>query len=540
MRPCALVVAMLLSLSAATAVTAAGGTHQDLVKLFAEWRAFQPPQITDGVPDYTAAAMKRQHAGLARLVARLEALRPDGWSIPEQVDWQLVRAEMNGLDFDHRVLRPWSRNPCFYRVLWVEQSDTPAHEGHGQAAAIDLWTYSFPIPADRIGAFRTWLRAVPGTLAQAKGNLVEGATDLWRFGIRQKKAESRILGELVETLRKHHPELVPDAERARAAVDDFSAWLERKAPSMTGPSGIGRADYDWYMRKVHLSPYTWEDDRALHERELARAGAQLALQRNLNRARPELQPIASAAAYQAAYAEAVSEYMKFLETNEVLTIKPYMDPSLRERAGGYQEPADRDFFAQVDFRDPLVMRCHGSHWFDLARMAKEPHPSEIRRGPLLYNIWDSRAEGFATGNEEMMMNAGLFEKHPRAKELVSILVANRAARGLAGLRQNSREFTADEARKFAHDWTPNGWLKEDGDTNWMEQLLYLEQPGYGSSYLTGKAQIERLLMERQRTLGDKFSLREFMDEFNAAGLIPVSLIRWQMTGDGSEVKRLTR
>lgn len=516
------------------------GSYVDLVTLFGEWRAFQQPRITNGVADYSKPAMQRQAAELPRFVARLEALTPDRWPVPEQIDWQIVRAEMNGLDFDHRVLRPWSRNPCFYRIFWDAQSDTPAHEGHGQAAALELWTYTFPIPADRLGAFRTWLQGVPATLEQARSNLVEGATDLWMFGVRLKRTESRTLADLIKTLQQHHPALVPDAERARKSVDDFAAWLEAKAPSMKGPSGVGKADYDWYMRKVHLSPFTWEDDRALHERELARAGAQLALQRNLNRGLPESAPIATAEEFKRRFASDVTEYMRFLADNEILTIKDYMDGSLREREGGFQAPGDRDFFAQVDFRDPIVMRCHGSHWFDLARMAREPHSSPIRRGALLYNIWDSRAEGFATANEEMMMNAGLLEKRPRSKELISILVANRAARGLAGLKQHSRELDANQARRFAHDWTPNGWLKEDGETNWMEQLLYLEQPGYGSSYLTGKAQIERLLMERQRALGDRFSLKGFMDRFGASGLIPVSLIRWEMTGDGEEIKRLTR
>jgi hypothetical protein len=30
------------------------------------------------------------------------------------VDLHIVRAEMNGLDFFHRVTRPWARDPVFY------------------------------------------------------------------------------------------------------------------------------------------------------------------------------------------------------------------------------------------------------------------------------------------------------------------------------------------------------------------------------------------------------------------------------------------
>ena len=92
----------------------------------------------------------------------------------------------------------------------------------------------------------------------------------------------------------------------------------------------------------------------------------------------------------------------------------------------------RGFFSEVSYRDPLTMRTHGHHWFDLAMMAAEPHPSPIRSTPLLYNIWDSRAEGVATGMEEWMMNAGLFDDSPRSRELIYILVAQRAARAISG------------------------------------------------------------------------------------------------------------
>ena len=64
----------------------------------------------------------------------------------------------------------------------------------------------------------------------------------------------------------------------------------------------------------------------------------------------------------------------------------------------------------------------------------------------------------------------------------------------------------------------------------FEQHLYLQQPGYGISYLTGKIEVEKLLAERKQQLGERFTMRQFMDEFNAVGLIPTSLLRWELTG----------
>ena len=82
-------------------------------------------------------------------MARLAAIDSTQWPVEQRIDYELVRAQMNGLDFDIRVLQPWARDPAFYMSIWTEQSDTPAHEGPAHHAIIELWTYSFPLsPAD--------------------------------------------------------------------------------------------------------------------------------------------------------------------------------------------------------------------------------------------------------------------------------------------------------------------------------------------------------------------------------------------------------
>jgi uncharacterized protein (DUF885 family) len=136
----------------------------------------------------------------------------------------------------------------------------------------------------------------------------------------------------------------------------------------------------------------------------------------------------------------------------------------------------------------------------------------------------------ATAMEEWTMTAGLLDGRPRGREIFWIGIAQRAARAIAGLRMQANEWTIEEAVRFAAAQTPRGWLRADGDTVWGEQQLYLEQPGYGTSYLTGKALLEDLLAERAGQLGSGFTLKGFVDEVNASGMIPVSLIRWETTG----------
>jgi Bacterial protein of unknown function (DUF885) len=513
-------------------VALAAGTS-DLVSLFSEWREFQKAKLVNGVPDYTAAAMARQHRELRDYQRRLVSLDPSAWPVPQQVDYQIVRAEMNGLDFDHRVLRPWARNPDFYVTVFTDETDQPAREGPHASSGIELFRYSLPRDADELASR---LAPIPALLQQARGNLDGNARDLWVHGIRLVKAQREALGDL-EGKASGQAHLGGAVRRAIDATDAFVAWLEQQAHSKTGPSGIGVDNYDWYLANVQLVRYRWADEVLLMQRELARARASLALEEAKNRALPQEVPINSPEEHARRFDAAVTEYMAFLAQRDVLTIRKDMEPALRTHVGQYTASRPLEFFTEVDYRDPVLMRTHGYHWFDLERMEHDPHPDPLRRGALLYNIFNTRTEGFATAMEEMMMQMGLCDSRPRSRELVYILLAQRAARALGELRMHGNQASLEDAAKFASANTPRGWLRLSGRTVWGEQHLYLQQPGYGTSYLIGKLEFDDLL---SRKLGDGTTLRQFMDEKDARGLIPVSLLRWEMTGDASRVPGLQR
>lgn len=529
------VILMSLAVSAAACggaeVAPPSTSYDDLTALFTEWREFQQPALVDGVPDYSAAAMTAQHETLAGFQARLAAIDPSGWPIARQSDHHIVRAEMNGLDFDHRVIRPWARDPAFYVTVFPSESDQPAREGHYARGGIELWRHSTPLDPASIAEIGAGMRSIPAMLAQARVNLVGTGQDLWTYGTRSIRRQSDDLARFAAGLTAPGVEdLRADVERARGATDEFAAWLDEQASSKTDPSGIGRDNYDWYLRHVMLLPYTWADEVTLMERELARALSSLALEELRNAGLPPATPVASAEEYARRFDAGVTAYMWFLQNRGILTVRPDMEPALRERAGTFTA-GFREFFGEVDHHDPQVMRTHGFHWFDKAWMRNVSHPSPIRQVPLLYNIFITRTEGHATGWEEMMLQAGMFDDRPRTRELIYILLAQRAARALGDLRMHGRVASLEEAAVFTSGQTPRRWLSLDGQLVRNEQHLYLRQPGYGTSYVIGKIQIEQLLADRKRQLGTGFTMRAFMDEFTAAGLVPISLIRWELTGE---------
>src|SRR5688572_739308 len=163
-----------IAMTAAPAIAApakAAARHSQLVELFADWRAFNHPQIVRGKPDYSAAAMTAKAARLPEFRARLAAIDTAGWSASQRGDRRLVEAEMNGLDFFLRVLTPWSRDPGFYQTVFADMSDVPAHEGTFGEPNIDLYKFNYPLsPADD-ARLTELLGAIPGLLADARVNL---------------------------------------------------------------------------------------------------------------------------------------------------------------------------------------------------------------------------------------------------------------------------------------------------------------------------------------------------------------------------------
>jgi hypothetical protein len=522
----------------ATSTAAKSTRYEDLTTLFGEWRSFQQPKRVDGAPDYSAAAMAAQARDLAGFAERLAAIDPGSWPIPQQVDYYVVRAEMNGLDFDHRVLKPWANNPAFYVTVYGDESDQPAREGPLAAGGVELWKYKLPLSATDAAEIGAGLQPIPKLLEQAKTSLTGNQKDLWTYGVKAMKAQSAELTSFAAKLGDTQPDPKAAIEKARAATDALAAWLEGQASGKTGRAGIGVDNYNWYLKNVQLAPYTWQDEVTLMERELARSSASLALEEQKHRKLPPQIPVASIAEHDQRFGAAVTEYMAFLKDHDILTIRPDMEPGLRAHLGTFS-PDPREFFGEVDARDPEIMRTHGYHWFDKGWMANVGHPSPVRKVPQLYNIFNTRTEGFATAFEELMLQAGMFDARPRSRELVYILVAERAARALGDLRMHSNELTLEQASQFASDHTPRGWLAMTGNLVRSEQHLYLQQPAYGTSYVIGKIETDKLITERRRQLGDAFTMKRFLDEFNAAGLVPISLLRWELTGHvPDDVKRM--
>jgi hypothetical protein len=516
-----------------TNVNSSGG-YDDLVTLFKEFREFHKPKMTNGIPDYSAAAMEEKKLGLKQYQDKLAAIDVSAWAVSQQVDYQLVRAEMNGMEFYHRVLKPWSRDPCFY---------LPSQGGAGPVIRIGLRIPdNLPLPENKIEEFGTKLKAIPGMYEQAKNNLTDGAKDFAIMAIRSAKEEGDEYKKLADRLAEYHPDLAAEATRAQKAVEEYGVWVEENLDRMTGIAGVGKENYNWWLKNVHLFPYTWEDCLDVVEREDNRVITFLKLEENRNRKLPPIKPVSSQEEYRESVRASLEHVMKFLKEEEIFTVQDYL--TTEDYFGTWHDfdspwPDHHDYFFNFSHRESLPEETHEcvGHYFDGLRHRQDERP--IRGVRRLYEIDWIRSEGFAFGLEELLMHAGYLDHRPRrGREVVYEQSAFRTCRALADLRMHSHDYTLEKAMDFAVKCAPHGELLEDSPHLHYEMQTTLRYVGWHMGMVVGKVQFMKLFRDRAKQLGDEFNLRQFMDDFLAAGMIPMSLIRWEMTGYDDEIKEL--
>ncbi len=531
----ALLIALMWALLPRTAVAAkADAGWNDLVVIDQELSALSSPTRAAGVPQLGPQAVAIRAAAIASAQESLSQLHSSDWSVAGKVDYLLVWARANALEFEHRVTRPWRRDPISYlnfvrRLPYVE----------------------LPIESDEPGRWSESLAAVPAILEQAEANLSAPIGELASLAIfhlenfdgvgqgqpYRDDPPAGTIGWYEDLCARIAAQQSTDEDACRealAAVKGYRDWLVEKRSGMPASAAIGTDNLDWYFRNVRLLPYGVEEILLLGEREFHRFRSTYEIVRNSNRALPELELTRSAEQHQRRTRAAEEEIRALVEAQNILTI-PEDTPESFETDTFWSPRAltDRHFWEELQFRNAFNNHIHASipgHRFDgmLARRLENP----IRR-----HYGDStRAEGWATYLEEMFVLAGLTREVPRADELFYIALMKRASRIYSETKMHAGEMSLDEANRYMIDYVPY----MEADLGRYDLEGYLRRPGSGSGYIIGKIQLEKLLSERALALGDAFNLGAFHDDILARGMIPLTLVRWEMTGAEDEVGPLWR
>ena len=121
-------------------------------------------------------------------------------------------------------------------------------------------------------------------------------------------------------------------DQALEAVKEYDIWLKENKSKMTAPAGVGKDNYNWWMKNVQLVPYTWDELYDIIMREDDRLLTTVALERNRNRDLPELEPVSSRVEHAQRKIEALQHVMKFTEAESLFAIPEWI--GFEEYLGG--------------------------------------------------------------------------------------------------------------------------------------------------------------------------------------------------------------
>lgn len=525
---------------------------------FWRWRAQEQPFSEDDIPrlerplglpiDWSPQSIQQKRVQLAAFEARWKNLAPgNGAAISRQVDYRLTGSALARVRWELDIEQGWKRNPLFY----VDQT---------LGAMYLLLLPPPPFEASRQAEIVHRLETVPATIRAAKANLTDMREPFARLAIDAldnlpERMEAMRDGLAPHLANETNAALAKAADAAVEALADYRQWLRQRQPKMRRDTAIGRENYLFFLRNIAILPYSPEQLLQMSQQEWSRSVAFESLERTRNGNVPA-QPLFPTAEAQIERERLDEEQIRlFLERQNILTVPgwlkhyrnllvpsyvlPFEDLSVTDELTGpsrlnedgvsyIREPRPNlGFFYLSTAKDPRPIVVHEGvpgHYFQLCLSWANPDP--IRR-----HYYDSIAnEGIGFYAEEMMLQAGLFDNSPRTRETIYAFMRLRALRVEADVKLATGVFSLQQAADYLAKTIPM-----DAKTALEEAALFASEPGQAISYQIGKIQIVNLLADARRAQGDSFSLRKFHDFVWSNGNVPISLQRWELLGDKSEV-----
>ncbi len=533
-----------------------------LASNFWQWRArYQPfsqddiPRIErpSGVRDWSADSIARQLAALEEFEKQYRQIDPTAWDMPRQVDYRLIGSALARVRWELEINPRWRKDPSFY----LDQTMT---------ALLEALVQPPPFNDARSREIVERMQSIPAIIEQGKANLqpIRPFAELAIRNLQQIRPElERVQREVAPMLHGDSKLQGSPAETANLAaqfqtatgqaviaLESYRTWLQSRLDTMPDNAVVGRENYDFFLHKVALLPYSPEQLLAISREEWDRSVAFEQYEKQRNLGLPELK-IASSLPEQIKRSERDElAIRKFLEGKGVLTVPANIRHYTIRPMPGYLD-ALGDFGETDDFTGPSRLTDDGVRWavppspnlgyFWLAT-AKDPRPDMIHEGvpghyfqmcwswshpdPIRRHYYDSGAnEGLGFYTEEMMLQAGLFDDSPRSREIIYNFMRLRALRVEVDVKLALGQFTMAQAADYLSEHVPM-----DKKTAAGEAALFATTPGQAISYQIGKTQILHFLAGAKLAQGDKFNLRAFHDYLWLNGNVPIALQQLEYLG----------
>jgi hypothetical protein len=503
----------------------------------------------DWVPDWSPAALAKGDEALKSFEQRLAAIDPKKLSKGDQIDYLLLRSELDKADFDRHVIASPSRDPDFYIAQSV-------------GVVYNQLVRPTPFDAARAAVIIRLLGQVPQVVEAAKINLTAPIGPMADRALAHLKNVSGKCDRLAETLGRRFPASEREKLRAAAAaagqaLEGYATWLQSRRAGMGPLVPVGKEKYNWLLRRVLMLPFssdqlvtmaTQERCRAevfeAYEQQRRGAGAVLAIVPTIDQ-ELNLAVKADDKIRQFLVSKHILQvpdwtpHFRFLQLPDYLAAFNYgaeiymFSPSYpREDFVRYVQPPTPNlgFWSRILATDPSPVVVHEGipgHAFHLR--AIDTQPDQIRR-----RHYDGAVvEGWGTYVEEMLLQQGLFDEPPALRRVVYQMMKLRTLRMLLDVNVSTGAFSIEQGATFLSENVPMDYTTAFEEANWAAA-----QPLQNVGYFAGKAAIMRFLAEARHAQGDTFDLFDFHTRMVNAGGVPVSLLRWEWLGQDDDVRGL--
>jgi len=536
---------------------------KSLASDFWNWRSAQQPRShddiprierpTDWVPQWSNADVENYRVTLKEFDDRLAQLfnfseincdedRSD-W-----VDKALLHSALSRVRWELDYLEIWRRQPGFY----IDQTVGV------------IFDYLTPVTVNvlTISNIRRNLKSFDSILTAARSNLSFVAfRELAEESVKKLSQIESQMNEVGTQLLSHVNEnekvdFLSEFEAGGKALGEFREWLRAEISNFPIFVPIGTTDFSWFLKNVALNPLSLGELIGIGEKEFDRAVFLETVSHNRYSQIP-LPDLPESAQAQSADEERLEQQVReFYESHNLLTQPETLGRYLNAPRPAYLEPLrwlgvtddltgpsrldldgvsyvpvphpDMPYFYAANARDPRAGIAHeGAHYKQLALSWQNERA--IRR-----HYYDSGAnEGIAFYNEELLLAAGLFDDKPHSQVLMHNFMRLRALRVIIDVSLATGQMDIETATQYLATKVP-----VDMETALEEAIFFAGFPGQGLTYQIGKTQIVKLLADTVKAKGTEFSLRDFHDYLWLNGNVPISLLRYELLGDDSDIREI--
>jgi uncharacterized protein (DUF885 family) len=506
--------------------------------------------------DFSAARISERAQHVRKLLEQVRALPAAKWPKDDRIDWMLFRSQLEGVDFNNRVLQS-------------EKTDPQVYVGECANAIFSLLKKEYDAPRKRALAATARLRQMPAVLAEGERNLQKPVKLFAELAIASARAIDPLFKDSLMTLARDLPpnerdDLVKARENALIAIHGFADRLEKRLPSMVAFAPMGTANYNYYLKHVLLLPMDATQVEMLGRAELARYRALESLLPDPSLADPN--PARSKnippdqASFLAAYESRQQEMIAFMKERSLVTIPDYLGhfeirqlpeafkptspggfmnpPGLYDKdpSGFYfiptYDPQSKNFYIRAAIEDPRPILGHEGIPGHFMQLSIANHlTDEIRRqhGDGVF------VEGWALYGEEMLMRTGLYPENSAAQGQILRLSRYRSARIGVDVNLHTGKWTFEQAVNY---FMEGGGLDRESATG--EAAGAASSPTQKISYIVGKWQIMNALGRYRDKAGANFRLGQFHDDLIKSGSLPLSIVEWILLDDPASVEQVMR